>query len=263
MPADRIEVRVARQGVDNEPDERILTDPVLSDRIGLLRRVASSLDPDLHARIDVVLLSHLHLDHFDAPSLRLLGPDVRVVVPIGAGPLLHELGFEHVDELGPRERLAIGSVTVTATAAVHGGFRPPFGPRAAAVGYLVEEAGARIYFAGDTDVFPGMAELAGDLDVALLPVWGWGPSLGRGHLDPKRAAGAVRLLRPRYAIPIHWGTLWPLGFGRVRAGRLSNPPLEFAALAAAAHPDGTVLVTPPGQRVSLASRLPAAQTRGP
>ena len=230
---------------------RILTDPVLFDRVGPLRRVVTSLAADLYAGIDLVLLSHLHLDHFDVPSLRLLGPDVRLVVPTGAGPLLASLGFDHVAELGPGEGLVSGPVSITATIAEHGGFRPPFGPRAAAVGYLLEAGAARIYFAGDTDVFPGMADLAPDLDVALLPVWGWGPNLGRGHLDPARAAEALRLLSPRYAVPIHWGTLWPLGFGRVRPGRLTDPPLEFAALAARTHPGGAVLITPPGQPVSF------------
>jgi L-ascorbate metabolism protein UlaG (beta-lactamase superfamily) len=230
---------------------RILTDPVLFDRIGPLRRTVTSLDPDLYRRIDLALVSHLHLDHFDVPSLRLLGPALRIVVPAGAGRLLDRLDFANVDELGAGEGIVSGAVRVTATHAAHGGFRPPFGPNAAAVGYLVEAGDARIYFAGDTDLFPGMADLAPDLDVALLPVWGWGPNLGRGHLDPGRAAQALRLLRPRYAVPIHWGTLWPLGFGRVRPGRLSDPPIEFAALAAVAHPDGTVLVTPPGRPVTF------------
>jgi L-ascorbate metabolism protein UlaG (beta-lactamase superfamily) len=230
---------------------RILTDPVLFDRIGPLRRVVTSLDPDLYARIDLALVSHLHLDHFDVASLRLLGSAVRVVVPYGAGALLGRLGFRRGIELGPGEGLVSGSVSVTATVAAHGGFRPPFGPRAAAVGYVIEAGAATIYFAGDTDLFPGMAELVPDLDVALLPVWGWGPRLGRGHLDPMRAAQALRLLRPRYAVPIHWGTLWPFGFGRVRQGRLTDPPLEFAARAAEVYPDGTILITPPGQSVSF------------
>jgi len=63
---------------------RILTDPVLFDRVGLLRRVVNPLDPGLYARIDVALLSHLHRDHFDLASLRLLGQGVRLLVPAGA-----------------------------------------------------------------------------------------------------------------------------------------------------------------------------------
>ena len=139
-------------------------------------------------------------------------------------------------------------MAAAATSAVHGGFRPPAGPRAAAVGYLLEAAPTRVYFAGDTDLFAGMADLR-PIDVALLPVWGWGPTLGRGHLDPGRAAEAVGLLRPRFAIPIHWGTFWVRGLGRVRQGRLTDPPHEFAKLAAGTHAATEVLVTSPGSTV--------------
>ena len=230
---------------------RILTDPVLFDRVTVLRRVAIPLDPALYAGIDAVVVSHLHLDHFDVASLRLLGPGVEMVVPHGAAALLRRSGFQAVRELAPGQTTWLGGVAITATRAAHGGYRPPFGPRAAAVGYVIAGARTRVYFAGDTDLFPEMAELGPELDVALLPVWGWGPTLGPGHLDPARAAAALRLLRPRFAVPIHWGTLWPFGLGRVRPGLLTRPPLEFAARAAVAHPAGRVLLTEPGRPVSL------------
>lgn len=233
---------------------RILTDPVLFDRIGLLRRVPNPLDASLHTGIDLVLLSHLHRDHFDLPSLRLLGSHVRLVVPYGAARLLRTSGFARVDELAPGDRLEIGGLAVSATPAAHGGYRPPLGPLAQAIGFLLEAEGHRLYFAGDTDLFPAMADLAPGLDVALLPVWGWGPSLGTGHLDPRRAAQALGLLRPRFAVPIHWGTLWPFGFGRVRPGRLADPPLEFAAHALALQAPARVLVTAPGQLVAFPDR---------
>jgi len=229
---------------------RILTDPVLIEGRGPLRRVAGPLGPEQFTNVDLVLLSHLHLDHFDVPSLRLLAAKVHLVVPLGAGVLMRGMGFGTVSELGVGEAIGIGSLSVTATTAVHGGFRPPIGPRAAALGYLIGTDLAQLYFAGDTDLFEGMANF-GPIDIAMLPVWGWGPSLGRGHLDPARAAQAVGLIRPRFAIPIHWGTLWPRGFGRVRPGRLTDPPHEFAALAAQTHPGTSVLVTPPGSAVSF------------
>lgn len=232
---------------------RILTDPVLIDRRVPLRRVAGPAGPEHFSDVDVVLLSHLHLDHFDVPSLRLLSSRAHVVVPRGAGPLLHRLGFATVSELGVGEAVGSGLVSVTATTAAHGGFRPPAGPRAPALGYLLEAGSTRLYFAGDTDLFEGMAGL-GPVDVAMLPVWGWGPTLGRGHLDPARAAQAVGLLRPRFAIPIHWGTLWLRGLGRVRRDRLTDPPHEFALLAAQTNPATAVLVTPPGSTVSFARR---------
>jgi L-ascorbate metabolism protein UlaG (beta-lactamase superfamily) len=230
---------------------RVLTDPVLFDRVTFLRRVASSVDPDLHADVDVAVVSHLHLDHFDMQSLRLLGPQTRFVVPAGAARLVRAAGLPNVEELAPGEEVEIGGVTFRATPAQHGGYRPPFGPRAAAVGYLLEGAASRLYFAGDTDLFPEMQDLSDELDVALLPVWGYGPTLGPGHLDPTRAAQALQLLRPRFAVPIHWGTLWPYGLGRVRPHRLTQPPLQFASHAAETRPEAKVLVTPPGESVDL------------
>jgi L-ascorbate metabolism protein UlaG (beta-lactamase superfamily) len=230
---------------------RILTDPVLFDRVIALRRVTPSLDPRLYESVDLVLLSHLHLDHFDVPSLRLLGRDIPVIAPVGARRLMTKLGFRYVTELRAWETFPLDSVEVKATPAAHSGFRPPLGPRAAAVGYLVAGQGKRIYFAGDTGLFDEMTEVAPAIDVALLPVWGWGPTLGRGHLNPQTAALAMKLLAAEVAIPIHWGTLWPFGLGRVRPGRLEDPPLEFAAQAAKLVPDATVLIALPGQAVTL------------
>src|SRR5947199_9396269 len=89
---------------------RILTDPVLFDRVTVLRRMVTPVDPAMYAAIDAVLLSHLHLDHFDLASLRLLGIGTELVVPSGAGAVLRRAGFERVTELRPGERTAIGGV---------------------------------------------------------------------------------------------------------------------------------------------------------
>ena len=230
---------------------RILTDPVLFDRVWFLGRVRAPIEPELTRDIDLALVSHLHLDHFDRRSLALLGSGVRLVVPKGAGALLRSMGFERVEELKPSESSDGDGVAIRATHAAHGGFRPPFGPAADAVGFLIEAGGARIYFAGDTDLFPAMADLAPGLDLAFVPVWGWGPRLGPGHLDPRRAAAAVRLLQPRFAVPIHWGTFWTKGLLRMGRGRLTEPPLEFAELVAESAPGTTVIVLAPGDRIDL------------
>ncbi len=229
---------------------RILTDPVLFDRINILRRTVSPLPAELYSNIDAVLISHLHLDHLDIPSLRLLGTDTPLVVPRGSARLLRRAGFRHLTEVAVGESAALGPVRVTATPAAHSGFRPPLGPTAAALGFLLDEGGERVYFAGDTDVFPEMAELTG-VDLALLPVWGWGPTLGPGHMDPERAAEALRILRPRAAVPIHWGTLWPMGMGRVMPHLLQQPPLDFARFAAIAAPEVEILLTTPGESVRI------------
>jgi L-ascorbate metabolism protein UlaG (beta-lactamase superfamily) len=230
---------------------RILTDPLVFERLLILRRVASRLDPALHRDLDAVLISHLHVDHLHIRSLLQLGREVRVVMPAGGEQLLRGHGFRRVEGVRPGDAVRVGPVRVTATYAEHDGRRPPFGPAARAMGFLLEEGPTKVYFAGDTDVFPGMADLAPDLDVAMLPVWGWGPRLGRGHMNPRTAALALRLLQPRYAVPIHWGTLWPYGLGRVVPGRLTDPPREFARFARRYAPGVRVLLTPPGEPVAF------------
>jgi L-ascorbate metabolism protein UlaG (beta-lactamase superfamily) len=185
---------------------RLLTDPLLRERVLHLRRVGP-VDLDALGDVDAVLLSHLHLDHLDLPSLRRLGRDTRIVVPQGAGRFLARKRFTEVSELGIGQEMDIGTLVVRGTPAIHDSARRPFGARAVPMGHLIR--GSRsVYFAGDTDVFDGMAELA-PVDVALLPIWGWGPTLGDGHMSPKEAVDAARLLQASVAIPIHWGTYFP------------------------------------------------------
>jgi L-ascorbate metabolism protein UlaG (beta-lactamase superfamily) len=161
---------------------RVLTDPVLRSRLMFLRRVVPPVSPAAYDGVDVVVISHLHHDQCDVPSLARLGRDVWSVVPSGAEEYLRANGFHNVVSLRPGQSHRVGPVTVTATPAAHDGTRRPFGPRAAAVGYLITGADCRIYFAGDADLFAEMRDLSPQLDLALLPVWGWGPNLGPGHL---------------------------------------------------------------------------------
>jgi L-ascorbate metabolism protein UlaG (beta-lactamase superfamily) len=99
------------------------------------------------------------------------------------------------------------------------------------VGYLITGPGQgrTVYFAGDTDLFPEMSSLAPAIDVALLPIWGWGPTLGWGHLDPERAAEATGLLSPTCVVPIHHGTLLPIGLRALPIGvrTLTRPAAHF------------------------------------
>ncbi|HEY1285358.1 MAG TPA: MBL fold metallo-hydrolase [Solirubrobacterales bacterium] len=229
---------------------RILTDPVLRERIGPLRRRGAPPASTVAEDLDAVLISHLHHDHADLPSLRRLDRGVRAFVPSGAAGLLRRQGFTDVAELEAGDSVAVGGVRVSAVEARHaGGHR--LGARAtAALGFLV--AGSQsVYFAGDTDLFDGMERLGDRLDLALLPVWGWGPNLGPGHLDPERAAKGAAALSPRIAVPIHWGTLYPLGLSRLAPGRLTEPPREFARWAERLSPQVEVRVLAPGEATSL------------
>jgi L-ascorbate metabolism protein UlaG (beta-lactamase superfamily) len=238
---------------------RLLTDPLLRDRVAHLRRHGPTPDPAALTDLDAVLVSHLHRDHLDIPSLRRLGRAVALYVPRGAGAFLGRRGFTRVRELAVGEEAAVGGARVRAVAATHDGRRSPGrrGAVAEAIGFEVRGASS-VYFAGDTDVFDGMAELAGRIDVALLPVWGWGPTLGTGHMDPAAAARAAALVRPRTAVPIHWGTLFPRGLARLRPAPLVEPPRAFARLVAEQAPGVTVRVLRPGGTLALETVGPAA-----
>ena len=127
----------------------------------------------------------------------------------------------------------------------------PLGAKASAVGFLVRGSG-RIYFAGDTDLFDQMSDLA-PLDVAILPVAGWGPRLPPGHLDPRLAAQALTLLRPRVAIPVHWGTYRRIGLSRDPAV-LREPAESFVELAAELAPEVDVRVLDPAATSRYSAR---------
>lgn len=230
---------------------RLLTDPLLRVLVAHLRRRVP-VHRDALRGIDAVLVSHAHHDHLDLGSLQRLGRSVPIVVPRGLAPLLRRQGFRHLQELEIGEGTEIGRLRVEATYAEHDGGRPPYPARAPAVGYAIHGS-RRLYFAGDTDLFPGMDGLVPDLDLALVPIWGWGPTLGRGaHLDPQSAAEAVALLRPRVAVPIHWGTYAPLHLGiRSVPAYLAEPQAAFSAAAARAAPGVEVRVLSPGEATGL------------
>ena len=230
---------------------RLLTDPVLRRRIGPLVRHGPVPPPAIIKDIDAVLISHLHHDHADLGSLRQLDRGVRMLVPPGSGGFFRRHGFDAVTELAPGESARVGALTVTAVEAHHFGGRRMRVREVEPVGFLIR--GRRsVYFAGDTDLFAGMRELAPDLDLALLPIWGWGPNVGPGHLDPKAAAEAAALLSPRIAVPIHWGTLYPFGLARLHRRPLRAPASEFAARTRELAPQVETRVLSPGESTSLA-----------
>jgi len=228
---------------------RLLTDPLLRNRVAHLRR-AVPVDTKALRGVDAVLISHAHYDHLDLPSLERLGKKLPVVVPRGLAGLLRKRRFEAVIEVEVGETIRIGDLEVRAVPAEHEGSRGPFGASADAIGYLI--AGSRsVYFAGDTELFAEMSEL-GPVDIALVPIWGWGPGLGAGHLDPKGAAEAVALLRPELVVPIHWGTYFPLHLGlRGAPDFIDLPPTEFVAAVRETAPDVPVHVLRPGQSLVL------------
>src|SRR4051794_3467063 len=120
---------------------RLLTDPVLRDHLLHLRRHGTLAWRPEDERLDAVLLSHLHHDHLDAPSMRRLDPSIPVLAPRGSARTLRGLGRADVRELEVGEAVRIGNVTVTATQAVHAGGRA-FGDQAEAIGFTIDGPGA-------------------------------------------------------------------------------------------------------------------------
>jgi L-ascorbate metabolism protein UlaG (beta-lactamase superfamily) len=229
----------------------VLTDPVLRPRVAHLRRIVPLPSLESLLQPDVVLISHAHLDHLDVPSLRMLDVPLALV-PRGCGRLARRAGCREVIEVEPGQKLGVGATAIRAVRLAHDGRRYPLSTARETIGYVID-ADRRALVAGDTALFGGMSELGGSgLDVALLPVWGWGRRLGPGHMQPVDAARAVARMRPRVAVPIHWGTL-----AEPMAPWLSDPARparEFARHAAEVAPGVEVHIVPPGGSIDVDDR---------
>jgi len=237
---------------------RIVTDPVLRRLVGpLFRRVPVPLNEPLKDP-DVILLSHLHLDHYDPRSLRLFRRDTPVVAPVGSGLSLRWHHFRRVFEVNPGDALTVGGVRIVATMAKHRGTRHVLAAPTPSLGFIIAGS-CSIYFAGDTGLFSGMADIWPErLDLALLPIAGIGPLMPEyKHMSPRHAVEAMALLRPRLVVPIHWGTYHLPGTSiiRLRPDFHRRAPFLFAALAAALEPHVHTIVLRPGEGLDLGEAL--------
>jgi L-ascorbate metabolism protein UlaG (beta-lactamase superfamily) len=234
---------------------RVLTDPVLRDRVFFLQRHGQNPARDLLEEHppDVVLISHLHYDHADLPSLRRLPSTTTVIAPEGSGKYLKRWAGVQVLEVSEGDRIPVADVEFTALPASHGHAYSVPRPMTDCLSYVMENHHT-VYFAGDTDLFEGMTEVGQDydLDIALLPVWGYSPRVGAGHLTPLTAAQALKRLKPRVAVPIHWGSLRLFGPDAIwkRADHLNLPPHAFAYHARQIAPETDVRVLQPGEWTS-------------
>jgi L-ascorbate metabolism protein UlaG (beta-lactamase superfamily) len=200
---------------------------------------------------DVVLISHLHHDHCHLPSLRRVAPDVPVLLPRGGERLLR--GRADVRPVEPGDRLEVGGVSIEVLAAHHDGRRLPWsryqGP---ALGFRVERGEHAWWYPGDTGSQVDFGAVK-PVDLALVPVGGWGHSLGDEHLDPDEAAEAVAQVGARWAVPVHWGTFFPRGLAlvarRTHQHMFVTPGERFAAAMAGREADAVVLK--PGERAAL------------
>ncbi len=232
---------------------RVLTDPVLRERVGPLTRTSGPPARELWSEIDAVLISHSHWDHLDYGSLRMMGFHVPILARTGMAGEFRSRGFRNITELEPGDSEDVRGVRIQAVHAEHKGFGPPVGGTELCLGFILHGSQS-VYFAGDTAFFEEMSDFDIGLDLALLPVWGWGPTAKPAeHLDPMGAARATAVIKPRIAVPIHWGTLHPVGFSWMRPSTRIDPPHQFAQLVRRMAPDTTVRVLPNGGSLKVPS----------
>lgn len=215
---------------------RVVTDPLLRERFGPLRRRGDLGPVSDVGDVDAVLLSHLHHDHADLPSLRALR-SAPVVSEPGNVPWLRRHGLSALEVEVARWHRISADVEVMLVPAEHAARPMPHRPNGA-VGMLVRAPGVVIWFAGDTGLYAGMADLPrlaeAPIDLALLPIGGWGPRLSPGHMGPGEAAEAAARCGARAVLPIHYGTLHPRGWPSTHLDWTTAPGrLLPAALAAA------------------------------
>jgi L-ascorbate metabolism protein UlaG (beta-lactamase superfamily) len=243
---------------------RLVTDPLLRPHAGLLRRRSEAPRCAHWSGADAVLVSHLHHDHAELGSLRLLG-DAPVVSGRANAHWLAAQGLP-AHGLGAHEWWTVpgSAVRVRPVRAEHGHRPMPHRPNATH-GFLVVAPGLRVWFAGDTAPYPRMRHLAdlagGPVDLALVPVGGWGPRLSGGHMDPHQAAVVCEAVGARWAVPVHWGTLHAPASRRLPPGWMDRAGPAFArALTRRGQVEPVVLA--PGEAVHLGSAVERLGTAG-
>ncbi len=196
----------------------LLTDPHLEERagfdiaghrVGRLRSTALPAGAHDLPDLNVVLLSHAHLDHWDRSTLlRIAHPRTTVVIPTGTRRLLPS-GFGEVIELPWGHEAWTRDMRITAIRPRHLGARFFFDTHRGYNAYLVEAAGRRVLFAGDTAHTGAFDHLASGpragVDLAILGIGSYHPWEDR-HATPEQAADMARRMGARLILPVHHST---------------------------------------------------------
>ncbi len=232
----------------------ILTDPVFSLRVGLnlglftlgiKRLIDVALDPAELPPIDLVLLSHAHMDHFDLPSLRLLENEKTcVITALRTDDLLRPKRYARVQELRWNETTHVGPASVKAFEVVHWGARMRSDVYRGYNGYLLKVGQYQVLFAGDTAQTHHFKQLKSSkpIDLAIMPIGAYDPWI-HVHCNPEQALAMVNDAGAELILPVHHQTF--------QLGReLKREPIERLLSAAGRRPE-RVCIREIGEELSI------------
>jgi L-ascorbate metabolism protein UlaG (beta-lactamase superfamily) len=208
----------------------ILIDPVWGKWVKGIKRIRMpGVELNALPEIDLVLVTHAHFDHLDRRTLRFVAANQPVVVPFEVGNLVHDLGFQVVQELHYWESFEFGPLRVTLTPCRHWGARMLHDSHRGFGGFILQFGDRCIYHCGDTAYFDGFHEIGRrfPIDVALLPIGAYDPpSLRPVHMNPEEALDALLDLDAKQMVPMHYGTF------RLSYEPLDEPPRRLLTAAA-------------------------------
>jgi L-ascorbate metabolism protein UlaG (beta-lactamase superfamily) len=200
----------------------ILTDPVFGKRVGIRvgpknwvvgikRHIGPAISIEEIGKVDLILLSHAHMDHFDLPSLsKLANPETKVITPRNTSFLLKRMPFGQIIEIADQETIELDQrLKVTSICVRHWGSRFPWNIRFGYTGYLLQQKGVGIFFPGDTGFTPNFRQLRemGPVDIAAMPIGGYTPdSMQWSHCTPEQAWQMFIDTGAKWLIPIHFNT---------------------------------------------------------
>ena len=191
----------------------VLTDPVMFNKVGVglglmtggpRRFIAPALRPKQLPKLDLILVSHAHFDHLDRPTLQRLDKRVPVVTSHHTHDLIRDLGFRSVTELQWGEQLRVGEIVVTARQVRHWGARTFYDDHRGFNAYLIEGAGRRILYGGDTAYHGGFKDV-GKVDLAIFGIGAYNP-WEASHATPEQAWAMADHVGADHVLPMHHST---------------------------------------------------------
>jgi L-ascorbate metabolism protein UlaG (beta-lactamase superfamily) len=223
----------------------LITDPVFSARVGIslgpmtlgIKRFVEPATAlaDLPP-LDLILLSHAHMDHFDLPSLRNLeNSRTQVITASETSDLLRVKRYAKIQEMGWGQRVQCGPASITAFQVAHWGARMRSDTYRGFNGYLIEIGRYRVLFGGDTAYTDSFRALKSSqpIDLAIMPIGAYDPWI-RVHCNPEQAWEMVDQAGAEFVLPVHHQTF--------QLGREEYlEPIQRLVSAAGTHPDRVVL----------------------